>query len=153
MFIKSIVFYLIFMAAIPVVAQRLTMFKTFGGARYYQSDTVELSPRQVREILQTNETAQTEFHKGMVMNNVSGIMGFCGGILVAVPAGSLVLGGQPEWSLAAVGIALLGGSIAMEVSHRKKARGAIDLYNMGISRQQKFRLHFAATSTSLVFQF
>lgn len=133
-------------------AQEITMYKTFGGARF-EMDTVSLSTKQVLEILRTNPGAFEEFRKAKVNDNLAGILGFSGALLVGVPVITALTGGEPEWVLAAGGGALLLASIHFNRVFKARAYHALELYNNRLSIRIKPALYFSGTGVRLVVRF
>lgn len=75
--------------------QKITMEKTFGGTRF-EMDTLTLSPRQVLDLMSDIPIAYDEFSRAKSNYSTSGVLGFAGGLLVAVPLVTWVAGGNPE---------------------------------------------------------
>jgi hypothetical protein len=133
------------------------MYRTFGGVHYeYRKDTsvFEVSPRQVLQIMGNDPLALAEFKKAKTNSTVSGIMGFLGAALIALPLGSAIAGGEPEWGLAAGGAALIIGSIPISKAYKRHAQNACDTYN---SKHTVFRPHteyfFAGLGGRVVIKF
>lgn len=135
------------------LAQEITMFKTFGGVRFERDSTV-LSLRQVMEILHEKPLALQEFKKAKVNYNVAGVLGFAGGLLIAIPLGTSIAGGNPEWGLAAGGAVLILTSIPFNRIFKARALNALDLYNGKVtSARIKPEFYFGGTSARLVIKF
>ncbi len=108
------------------------MHKTFGGTGFeYQNDTATFSvgPRQVLDIMHDDPLAYGEFKKARHNYSIAGILGFVGGVLIVVPVGTAIAGGDPEWALASAGAALVITSIPFSKAFRRHAENAIDTYN------------------------
>lgn len=134
-------------------AQEITMYKTFGGVRF-QRDTVELSTKQVMEILREKPLAFGEFKKAKSNYNVSSFLGITGSLLVVFPLATAVVGGNPEWGLAAGGAALILGSIPFNRIFKARALHALDIYNGNvITSRIKPEFHFGGTNARLVIKF
>ncbi len=132
-------------------AQEITMYRTFGGVGF-EIDTVSYSPKQILRILNSNPQAYMEFKKAKSKYDVSGILGFAGVVLIAVPLTSAIFGGEPEWGLAAGGALLVGASIPLNLSFRRHALNAIDTYNSGLSSSRaKPSAHLFLSGTALGF--
>ncbi len=113
-------------------AQELTMYRSFGSVRFeYAKDTsvYTVSPKQVLTILHDDPEAYKAFHKAKKNYNISGILGFTGGVLIVFPVITAIAGGEPEWALAAGGAALIGASLPFGSAFRRDAQRAFDLYN------------------------
>jgi hypothetical protein len=109
-------------------AQEINAYRTFGGVRF-EMDTVTLGLNQVLEIVKENPTAYDELKRAKRNYSAAGVCGFAGAILIAVPIGTAIAGGSPEWGLAAGGAALLAVSIPLNNSFRGHTMEALDLYN------------------------
>ncbi len=133
-------------------AQEIKMYKTFGGVRF-EMDTLVLSPKQVLEILKEEPLAYEEFKQAKVNYNVAGVLGFTGGVLVGIPIGTAIAGGDPEWGLAAGGAALILGSIHFNRVFKARAFNALELYNKKYSSRLKPTFHFYGTQARLMIRF
>lgn len=135
------------------------MYPTFGGAHFeYEKDTAvyQVTPKQVSQILFIHPEAHAEFKKARRSSTWSGILGFAGVGLVALPIASAVAGGEPEWAYAAGGAALIGASIPLHITFRKKAQHAVDLFNQKQGRaslRPTSQLYVAGTGFKLVVRF
>jgi hypothetical protein len=125
----------------------ITVYKTFGGMRF-EMDSLTITHRQVSQLLSINPAASAEFSQARKLNVVAGAMGFTGAFLLVIPVFSAILGGNPEWGLAAGGAALVIGSIPLGNGYRRKATHAIDTYNSGLGQT---RLYFKGTGLTLKF--
>lgn len=156
---------LTFIAALSLVtfvssAQQLSMYKSFGGVRFEynrpaEKDTVTVSTRQVSEILSVDPQAFAEFKVARTNATVAGILGFAGGFMIALPVGTAIAGGDPEWGFAAGGAACILASIPFSRAFYKRASSAVDNYNSrhGGSARLKPELQWKGTYLSLSFRF
>ncbi len=133
-------------------AQEIKMYKTFGGVRF-EMDTLVISPKQVLEILKKQPIAYEEFKRAKVNYTVAGVLGFTGGILIGLPIGTAIAGGDPEWGLAAGGAALILGSIHFNRMFKGRAFNALELYNKKYTSRLKPTLHFYGTQARLMIRF
>lgn len=133
-------------------AQEIKMYKTFGGVRF-EMDTLVISPKQVLEILKEEPLAYEEFKLAKVNYNVAGVLGFTGGILIGIPIGTAIAGGDPEWGLAAGGAALILGSIHFNRAFKGRAFNALELYNKKYTSRVKPILRFYGTQARLMIRF
>jgi len=136
---------------------RLVLYPTFGGAHFeYEKDTAvyQVTPKQVSQILFDHPQAYKEFKSARRRSTWSGILGFTGAGLIILPVATAAVGGTPEWGLAGAGAALVGVSIPLGRSYRKKAQHAFELYNeRHASLLQKSRLYVTGTGAKLVITF
>lgn len=137
--------------------EKLMMYPSFGGAHFeYEKDTAvyQVTPRQVSQILFDTPAAYKEFKKARTHNTLAGIMGFLGAGLVIIPTASAVIGGDPEWTLAAGGAALIVGSIPLSISYRRKAQHAFDMFNeKHTALRIRTRFYVTGNSAGLVIKF
>jgi hypothetical protein len=112
--------------------ESLEMFPSFGSAGFeYTKDTAvfDVSPKQVLQIMKDDPLAYAEFKKAKSNYTASGIIGFAGGALIAIPLISAISGGEPEWGLAAGGAALIVSTIPLHRAFKRHAQSAIDTFN------------------------
>lgn len=134
------------------LSQEIKIYKTFGGVRF-EMDTLVISPKQVLELLKVEPIAYQEFKRAKLNYNVAGVLGFTGGILIAIPLGTAIVGGEPEWGLAAGGAALLLASIPFNRAFKNRAVYALDLYNKNHASRIKPTFYFAGTHGRLLIRF
>lgn len=127
---KALMCLLVVLLIHEATAQKVTMYKTFGGVRF-EYDSTTVSPRQVSEILSIDPVAAAEFRKARTNSGAAGVFGFAGGFLLAFPLGTAVAGGDPEWGLAAGGAALVLASLPFNRAFKLRATTALDHYNKG----------------------
>lgn len=135
-------------AAVGQYDKQINAYATFGGMRF-EMDTLTLTHRQVSDLLSINPLASQEFKLARRSNTASGIMGFTGALLLAIPVFSAILGGEPEWLLAAGGGALVIASIPLNRSYKRRASSAIDTYNAALP--VKARLYLAPAAIGIRF--
>jgi hypothetical protein len=135
----------IFLVSVAFSQQNEIEFRnSFFGMQFYQ-DGKKISMPEVARIIQPNEAAFKYISSAKTNNTVAGIFGAIGGALIGFPLGTAVSGGDPNWTLAAVGSGFIVASIPFSVTATKKARTAVALYNEGTpstnSRKQP-EMHF-----------
>jgi hypothetical protein len=134
-------------------AQEIHAYKTFGGVRF-EMDTLTLGLNQVLEIVKENPDAYAELKRAKANYSVSGVLGFSGALLIAIPIGTVVAGGSPEWGLAAGGAALLLASIPFSTSFRGHTMQALDIYNAKSRTSRiKSEFQFYGSGARLIFRF
>ncbi len=149
---------ILFSVSIVAEGQTLSMYPKFGSTRFeYKKDTttITVSPKQVSQILQDDPLAASEFKKARTNYALSGVLGFSGGVLIAIPVASAIGGGDPDWALAAGGAALILASIPFHKSFLHHAESAIDRYNNKhtSSFRPKAHYYFAGTGAGVIIKF
>ena len=137
-------------------AQKIFMYKTFGGVIYMLNDSVELSTRQMKSLLFTHEKAYAEFKKAKTWSTVSAVTGFTGAAMVAIPLATVAFGEQADWGFAAGGGALIAIGMVSNWIYKGRAIDAIDLYNEDLPKKTsrlKPELQFYGTGARLVIKF
>lgn len=111
--------------------KKLTLSKDFWGYKYLEGRNA-ISKQQAMRLLESNPEAIKLFKQGNSNLVPAGILGFAGGFMIGWPIGES-LGGKkdPQWGLAAGGLALVIVGGVLEKSFQKKANQAFDLYNQG----------------------
>lgn len=154
--LKIIVGVLVLAAAVKVNAQKIYMYKTFGGVVYMLNDSIELSTKQTGSLLFSHEKAYGEFRKARTWSTVSSIAGFTGAAMVAIPLGTLAFGEKSDWGFAIGGGALLAVGMISNWVYKGRAIGAIDLYNEDLPKKTsriKPQLQFYGAGAKLVIRF
>jgi hypothetical protein len=133
--------------------EKLFLYPTFGGAHFeYEKDSsvYQVTPKQVSQILFDYPQAYEEFKRARRQSTWSGILGFAGAGLIIIPTATAVVGGNPEWGLAAAGAAFIGASIPLGKSYRRKAQHAFDMFNeRHASLLQRSSFYVSATGLKL----
>lgn len=93
-----------------------------------------LTPRQLLEVTSSNAEAYSVMKMAKRNYNASSALGFAGGFLIGWPLGAAVAGGEPNWTMAAVGACLVVISIPFSTSYSKYAKQAVILYNDELKR-------------------
>lgn len=84
-------------------------------------------------LLESNPEAIELFKEGNANLVPAGILGFAGGFMIGWPIGESIAGKKdPQWALAAGGLALVIVGGVLEKSFQKKANQAFDIYNKGV---------------------
>jgi len=134
-------------------AQEIKAYKTFGGVRF-EMDTVTLSLKQVLEIVKVNPEAYAELKRAKSNYSAAGVLGFAGGVLIGIPLGTALAGGNPEWGLAAGGAGLILASIPFTTAFRGHTMQALDLYNnKGQTSRIKPEFQFYGSGARLIIRF
>src|SRR5258708_7019194 len=106
---KIVLIFLLIIFGQKANAQKIFMYKTFGGVIYMLNDSVELSTRQMNSLLFTHQKAYAEFKKARTWSTVSAVTGFTGAAMVAIPLATLAFVEKADWGL------VTGGGVCMSI--------------------------------------
>lgn len=109
----------------------ITMNKERGNYVYYQGSN-KLKMKDLTNIIKTNEVAYKEFKSAKTTYVFSQTLGFVGGFMVGWTLGEMIGGRDPNWTVAGIGVGLATVSFPLFKSYGKKAKNAIDIYNLGL---------------------
>ncbi len=99
-------------------------------AMFYQGRRLRMNTAM--NMMKNNEIAYNELKLAQSNSVGSTIFGCAGGFLIGWPIGTAIGGGDPEWTLAAVGAGLVLLSIPFNSAYNKHMRIAVREYNAGI---------------------
>ncbi len=151
--IRLIVFFCLFTCSSVSFGQKIEIYKTFGGYRF-ERDSVSISPKMVLETMKDNQLAYMEFKKAKTNLDVASVLGFTGGLLIGFPLGTAIVGGEPEWGLAAGGLGLILISIPFNNAFKQHALSALDNYNADLNaRRVKVNFYLAGAGGRLIIKF
>ncbi|WP_350292611.1 hypothetical protein [uncultured Croceitalea sp.] len=133
-------------------AQLIEMQKVSGGYKYSQNGN-QLKMRDMVNIMEPNQQAFNFIKKAQSNQSLASVIGFIGGGLVGWPIGTAIGGGDANWALAGVGAALIGVSIPISSSANKKAKQAVEVYNLSLGATafmgHKTQLRFIANGNGI----
>lgn len=128
--------------------------KVFGGYRFSQGQKF-LTVGQLVKIMEPNEMASRKIKKARSSNVVANVFGGAGGFMIGYPIGTQLGGGDPNWSLAAIGAGLVVVSIPFTQSFNKQAIEAVSIFNEGLknsSIRQKTELYLTMNGYGIGFR-
>ena len=96
-----------------------------------------LTPRQLMEITEVNPDAYKIMKLAKTNYDTGLVFGFLGGAFVGYPLGTSLGGGDPNWTLAAVGAGLIAISIPLSSAYTKHTKTAVSIYNNGLIKSTK----------------
>jgi hypothetical protein len=110
-----------------------------------------LRTNELVALLKTNDQSYKKFKSGYFPGSVASILEYVGGGLIGYPIGTAIAGGEPDWTMAAVGGGLIVFSLPIFYIAAKNQREAVNIYNMGVNKTS-FRnkeLHIGLTNNGL----
>lgn len=105
--------------------------KVFGGYQFSQNEKI-LDFSQLSEKVKPNEFAFNEIKAVKSKTILATIIGGAGGFLVGYPLGTALAGGEPNWTMAAIGAGLIVVTIPIGQKANKQAKNAVEIYNSGL---------------------
>jgi hypothetical protein len=108
----------------------------------FQQNGKNLTPGKLLTITKSNQEAYSEMK--IANNNYLASMVFQlpGGFLIGYPIGAALAGGDPNWTLAAIGAGLVVVSIPFISAYNKHAKNAVSIFNKGLKYSSMVRPDF-----------
>ncbi len=150
-----LVLLVLLLAAQTLCAQsekKLTLSKDFWGYKYLEGGT-PISKQQAMRLLESHPEAIKLFRQGNANLVPAGVVGFAGGFMIGWPLGESISGKKdPQWALAAGGLALVIVGGALEKTFQKKADQAFKMYNES-TLTSSLKINASVTGVSITFTF
>lgn len=123
--------------------------KTLGTV--FRQNGRNLTPRQLLDITQSNPEAYQKMQKARSNHQVGSVIGFAGGLLVGSTLGTIIGGGEANWTLAGIGAGLIGVSVPFSSAYTRHAKEAVKIYNAGSKKtgMRTINLRFAMTGRGM----
>lgn len=134
-----------------VANKKIEAKKVFGGYLYSQHG-VRLTVGDMLKIMEPNELAYKEMKAARTNNTIASVIGFAGGFMVGWPLGAAVGGGDPDWTMAAIGAGFICVSIPFSSKFNKQSKNAVSMYNSGLDSSafwDKLEFNFALSTNKL----
>lgn len=103
----------------------------------FQKDGRNLTPKNLLDITKPNPDAYAEMKLANSNYVASMFFQLPGGFLIGYPIGTALGGGDPNWTMAAIGASLVIISIPLISGYNRHATNAVNIYNKGISSASK----------------
>ncbi|MBI9067969.1 MAG: hypothetical protein JEZ09_11800 [Salinivirgaceae bacterium] len=131
--------------------ETISMVKVFGGYKFVQNGKF-LKVNQLLEVTKINKQAYSEMKSAHSNYIAATIFGVIGGGMIGYPLGTAAGGGEPNWTMAAIGAGCVVISIPFSIQFNKKAKTAVKLYNQQVSKPSTMlqpKLDFAISVNGL----
>jgi hypothetical protein len=119
-----------------VVAQgkstRIEIVPVFGGNKFILNGEV-LTLERLENIVEPNAAAYQEIKSIRPTFSLVMVLSAVGGGLIGWPIGTSLGGGEPNWTLAAIGVGCCAIAIPVSINLDNKLKHAVELYNSGLS--------------------
>jgi predicted MFS family arabinose efflux permease len=102
-----------------------------------------LSPAQLLSVVESNPEAKKEMEIAKSNASVANVLGYAGGFMVGWPIGTMLGGGEPNWTLAGIGLGVILLAIPFGSGYTKHATRAVRIYNKSLQEtgQRKTEWH------------
>lgn len=132
---RFLIFFLLLFGLNTAFAQEqsdsIYVAKSFLGYKFYQHDA-RVNMNTLPLLMQDNSEALRLTTKARKNNILSSIISGTGGFLIGWQLATAIVGGEPNWTMAAVGGGLIVVSIPITSRAFKQSLAGIDIYNSGL---------------------
>lgn len=155
--IALVLFIIINFSSFAQISREPIEVKEKGSTSTYFHNGTKLNFREMGKLMKDNATAYATIKSAQANNSAAQVFSFAGGFLIGMPIGTAIVGGEPNWTLAAVGAGLVVVSIPFAVNAKNKTQEAVERYNDGQSPLAKNRFEYSLniqpTAMSLALRF
>lgn len=134
-------------------SKKISMTHSAWTGISFQQNGKTLKFGEIVPVVQTNDQAYKLIKSAKSSYDLSNVLGFAGGFMIGWPLGTSIGGGDPNWTLAAIGAGLVVIAIPIGNGAKNKAKSAIDSYNSSLEtisqNAYKPRLEFASMKSGL----
>ena len=106
--------------------------KTGIGYKFMMNNEA-LTLDKMSDIMQGNQTSLEYIKKAKGTSGILSVLSYAGGFLIGYPIGTMLGGGQPNWTMAAIGCGLIAVAIPIASGADKNLLKAVQAYNHGKS--------------------
>ena len=124
--------------------------KTGIGYKFTKNNEA-LTMDNLSNIMQNNPTSMEYYKKAKSTTGIITVLSYAGGFLIGYPIGAMLGGGQPNWTMAAIGGGLIVVAIPIASSADKNLLKAVQAYNLGTatSHIEKYELKIGVNQNGL----
>ena len=113
-------------------AQKIEIKKVFIGYKYTQNGN-NLSLSELSNVVKTNAKSFELIKKAKIKMVFGSIIGGIGGVLIGFPIGTAIGGGEPNWTLAGIGVGCIAIGIPLGIGADKNINEAAENYNTSLN--------------------
>jgi hypothetical protein len=129
----------------------------FAGYRVFQGHN-SINLKQLVNTMKPNEQAYKMIKSARSTYTIATILNYAGGFMIGWTLGMYMVGEEPDWGIAGVGVGLAAVSIPIIIRSNKKAKQAINVYNSqfrtaSFSARQELRFQFTGNGIGLAIRF
>lgn len=120
------------LAAFSQQTDTITIVKSFDNLTFLKDGQAH-NLKDLPNLVATNPEAVKYADKARTNNTFALIFSCAGGFMISWPLGTYLGGGDPEWSLLAVGAGSFTVGMIFNSCTKKNARKAVEIYNAGVN--------------------
>lgn len=152
---KNLLLFLFIAAVNTLFAQTtndtISMVKRNNGRVAYMKGGIPLLPIQLEDVMYDYPESMRYLQKAKT-NQVFGIIfAATGGYLIGYPLGTAIGGGDPNWSMAAIGAGVVAIAFVFDGATKSNIRDAVEAYNRSV-REKNSSLSFGFTPSGIGFR-
>lgn len=117
------------------------LIKKAGREYQFYQGGERLNMRQLLVIMHSNEMAFKQMRSAQSSYTLGLFVGMTGGFMVGYPLGTALAGGEPNWTIAIIGGALIVAYIPISQGFNKKSHQAVETYNAGLQTTSFWDTH------------
>jgi hypothetical protein len=109
----------------------ISVVKLNRGYQYFKEDK-QLNIDEIAFAVRSNEVAYQMVKSAQANNTLGMVLGYAGGFMIGWPIGTALGGGDPNWTIAGVGVAVAILGFSVGSGSQRKVKEAVDMYNAGL---------------------
>lgn len=131
---KNFFLHLFFLFLTTTIQAQTIEFQKAAGSYKFTQEGKRLKMRGLVNAMQSDPEALALIKKARHDEVVGIVFSGAGGFLIGTPIGTYIGGGDPNWTLAGIGVGMLSIGFAFGTGANKKAIKAVELYNSSLTR-------------------
>lgn len=130
------------------VNDTISMVKRDNGRVAYMKGGIPLLPIQLEDVMYDYPESMSYLQKAKA-NQVFGIIfAGVGGYLIGYPIGTAIGGGEPNWSMAAIGVGVAAIAFVFDGASKANVKNAVESYNRSV-KEKNAQLSFGFTTSGI----
>ncbi len=120
----------------PAVRDTIQYSPSGLGYKYtYKNEPMTI--QQLESMLSTNSTAHQYLLKAKSTSPLISVLSYAGGGFIGYPIGTMLGGGEPQWTMALIGCGLIAIALPITAAAENNLKKAVRYYNNGIAPAPK----------------
>jgi hypothetical protein len=110
------------------MSDSISIQKGSGGYQFIQGGK-SFNLNKISRVMKSNDLAYHQIQAAKSTYQYASFFGASGGFMIGWPIGTMLGGGEPNWTIAAVGAVFIAASIPIGDKYKEQAQRAIDTFN------------------------